>query len=323
MEYSKIQGFTISKYTLGTVQLGMPYGIANKSGQPNIKQSFDILETAVRYGINAIDMAADYGTAEEVVGKYLLTLKNNEDKPLLVTKFAIRQAENLTDDDIERQVRIFVENSVQHLQIKKLQILLLHNAADMYLYGSPISKTLRKLINEGLVGKVGVSVYTASDVEKMLEEDLYEVVQLPLNIMDHRLVKRGIIEKLRQKEIVIFVRSVFLQGLFFLNPDELPANLKDAREPLLQLRQLANEEGISVAQLALSYIRDMDGITSLVVGAEKPEQVRSNAELINSAPLSENVRSRIEGMFLNVPNHVLNPSVWNVPEIWDDIDKED
>jgi aryl-alcohol dehydrogenase-like predicted oxidoreductase len=322
MEYSKIKGLTISKYTLGTVQLGMSYGIANKSGQPDMKKSFDILETAIKLGINAIDMASDYGTAEEVVGKYFLTVKKDDDTPLLITKFTIHHADNLTDDDIEMQVRIFVEDAIKRLQIKKLPIFLLHRVEDMYLHGESISKALRKLINEGLIGKAGVSVYSGSDVEKMLEDDLYEVVQVPMNIIDHRLVKRGIIEKLRQKGIIVFVRSVFLQGLFFLNPDELAPNMKDAREPLLQLRQLAKEEKIPVAQLALSYIRDMDGITSLVIGAEEPEQVRSNVELINTPKLSANIRNKIDDMFLNVPNHVLNPSVWNRPELWDEIDKQ-
>jgi aryl-alcohol dehydrogenase-like predicted oxidoreductase len=321
MEYSRIKELKISKYTLGTVQLGMSYGIANKSGQPDRQKSFDILETALKCGINAFDMASDYGTAEEVVGEYLLTLPKDVDKPLLITKFSIQQDGNLTDEGIEKQIRVFVGDAIRRLQTKKLPIFLLHRVEDMYLYGSSISKALHKLINEGLIGRAGVSVYNGSDVEKMLEDDLYEVVQIPMNIIDHRLIKSGVIGKLRQKGIIVFVRSVFLQGLFFLNPDELAPNMKDAREPLLQLRQLADEEGISVAQLALSYIRDMDGIASLVIGAEKPDQVRSNAELINTPKLSANIRNKIDGMFLNVPNHVLNPSVWNRPELWDDIDK--
>lgn len=333
MYYTRIKDLNISKLTLGTVQLGMDYGIANKSGKPSINEALEILEITVKNGINSFDTASLYGNSEEVLGRFFKNVetqkiaeeKNSEkknDQPLVTTKFKIISEDDvasakisddisanistvtsssISDADIEKQIYQWVEYSLERLKIKKIPIYLLHNAKDMIKYGKIVPETLKKLKKEGLIDKAGVSVYHPEEVEEMLKYDIYEAVQLPMNILDQRMINKGIIQKLKEKNIIVFVRSVFLQGLFFLDPVNLPPKVQIAREPLLLLRKLAEKEGMSIAQLAIAYIRDIDGVCSLVLGVETSEQIAENIRLINTPAISEKTRYEIETSFRAVP----------------------
>jgi aryl-alcohol dehydrogenase-like predicted oxidoreductase len=171
----------------------------------------------------------------------------------------------------------------------------------MWLYGNAVRQTLAKLKNEGLIEKAGVSVYEVSEAERMLNAGIYEAIQIPMNIFDLRMAHSGILEKLKNSGTLVFVRSVFLQGLFFLNPDTLPEGFKSARKYLKKLNTIAKEADISIAQLAISYIRDLDGVSSLVLGAETPEQINDNINLINSPKLDSEVSAMVEKLSEEVP----------------------
>lgn len=122
----------------------------------------------------------------------------------------------------------------------------------------------------------------------------------------------GGIEKLCKADIIVFVRSVFLQGLFFKDPENLPQGiLQKAAEPLRQIRNIAQAEGISVANLAISFIRDLEGVSSLVLGSETPKQVLQNIELVKSPPLSKDIRSKIMSMFDYIDQRIIMPWTWN------------
>ena len=310
MQYTSIRDMNISKLTLGTVQLGMDYGIANNKGKPNEDESFNILQTATEGGVNSFDTSLLYGDSEIVLGNYFSSTKHSLNNLVLTTKFKIRHDNNLTNNDIERQMYEFVEQSMRRLKINKVPVYMLHNPADMVLYGNIVPQTLKQLKNEGLIGMAAVSVYASEEAYEMMQNEIYEAIQVPINIFDNRVIKSGAISKLHEANKIIFVRSIFLQGLFFMNPELLTGNLIDAKESLINLARLANKEGLSIQQLALSYIRDMEGVSSLVIGAETPEQVRENIKLMEGTSISEKTKYEISKLFDNIPTHILNPGLW-------------
>lgn len=310
MQYENIKGMKISKYTLGTVQLGIDYGIANRGGKPDIEKSFNILRTAEELGINAYDTSEAYGDSENVLGKYFTEKSDKSHQPLIITKVRARPGDEAEGADLEKNITSYVEASLDRLNIKRIPILLLHNPNDLYTFGKRIADVMERLVARGYIEKAGASIYTTEDVEEMLKYDVYEAIQVPMNVFDHRLTKSGAIKKLKDKNTIIFVRSIFLQGLFFLNPEELQGKLVKAREPLVKLRQFADKAGLNIAQLALSYIRDMEGISSLVIGAETPEQVRENAKLMEAPQLDQDLIEEIGRTFTDIPVEVLNPSMW-------------
>jgi aryl-alcohol dehydrogenase-like predicted oxidoreductase len=108
----------------------------------------------------------------------------------------------------------------------------------------------------------------------------------------------------------VFVRAVFLQGLFFRDPDTLPSCLSEAGPYLRILRDAARAEGMTVAELALGHVRDLPAVTSLVVGAETVDQVRENLRLFSAPPVSAATNEWLRRAFDDVPERVLNPSLW-------------
>ncbi len=310
MDYIKFNGKDISKITLGTVQLGMNYGINNSDGKPSDEVAGQILSTAVKGGITALDTSSAYGTSEKVLGDYFK--KNNIKKPTIITKFRIMSHENpLSKLQAEKKIIEQVENSLENLGCNKLPLLLIHNEYDLDVYGEVVINTLKKLQREGLVEKLGASLNHFSYVDKVIKSDIFEAVQIPLNMMDVKNAYGNEIKRLIKENMFIFVRSVFLQGLFFKNPESLPQGvLQNAKEPLKKIRKIAEEENMSIAGLAIAYVRDLEGVSSLVMGAEKPEQVNDNINLINVKKLSDMAREKITAAFKDVDDRVLCPWLW-------------
>ena len=194
----------------------------------------------------------------------------------------------------------------------RIPIYLLHRASDINAYGGLVIESLLRLKQEGLIEVLGVSVYTPEEVVKALEVEAIIAIQVPINIFDHRLIKEGLLNQLKNRNFIVFARSIFLQGLFFLDRRNLPSALALTEKPLERLQELSNEHKIAISQLALTFVRDLSGITSLVIGAETPNQVLENVKLMRSPPLSTEIRKEIMSTFSDMPLELINPGLWNL-----------
>jgi aryl-alcohol dehydrogenase-like predicted oxidoreductase len=303
--------FSISKITLGTVQLGLKYGIANKMGKPDLESSYEILQTASQNGINSFDTAPNYGDSEKILGQYFDKLSLPV-KPVITTKIPkVTLDEGQSAKLVYDNVKTSVLKSSKLLGMDKIPICLLHDPSDMKKYNGAVTKSLIRLKNEDVVNLIGVSVYTPTEVKEFLDLDCFDVIQLPLNLFDTRLIKSGLLQELNKAGKLIFARSIYLQGLFFLNPEELPKNLAVATEYLKTLNDISVESGISMQQLAFTFVRDLK-VDSLVIGCETPSQVLKNVELLNSPPLREGVLETILKAFNDLPERIINPTMWGM-----------
>ena len=281
----------ISKMTLGTVQLGMNYGIANQGGKPDEEKSFAILRSALEGGVTSLDTARAYGDSEQVIGRFLKTWEGA--KPFITTKIPTLQGE--TPAELEAFVVNSIEVSLENLGVSGVDAVMLHTAGDIFTHGRAAVDALSALIRRGYAKQVGVSVYNADEINEMLKYKELSVTQVPMSIFDQRLIASGTMEQLKEREITVFVRSVFLQGLFFLDPDmmEDPILIEHAAPKIRILREIAGAEGVSVAQLAIAFMRDCVGVTSLVLGADTPEQVRDNIAYFDTPALEPAVAAGI------------------------------
>jgi aryl-alcohol dehydrogenase-like predicted oxidoreductase len=195
-----------------------------------------------------------------------------------------------------------VETSLKNLGVSKVGAIMLHSAPDVAMYGQSLADAMGKLLELGYAEQVGVSVYDNEQIEEMLKYDVYTVTQVPMSIFDQRLIANGAVKKLQEKGVTVFVRSVFLQGLFFLDPDGItdPILLEHAAPKIRTLRQIAKAEGMTVAQLAIAFMRDTVGVTSLVLGADTPEQVKENIAYFDAPSLSESVMATLREEFAQV-----------------------
>lgn len=292
---------TIGKFsamTLGTVQLGMNYGIANQDGKPSEEKSFSILQSALEGGITSLDTARAYGDSEQVIGRFLKQWQGAV--PAIVTK--VRKLEGSTPKELEKFVTESVEQSLADLGVSKVDAVMLHGAQDPIIHGKACADAVKALVDHGYTDKVGVSVYTAEDIEGMLSYDIFSVTQVPMSIFDQRLIAGGSVDKLKERDYTVFVRSVFLQGLFFLDPDTMtdPILQEHAAPKIRLLRQIAGELGLTVEQLAIAFMRDCAGVTSLVLGADTPEQVKANIKAFDTPTLSEDVMNTLKKEFAEV-----------------------
>lgn len=297
MDYSETHGLHLSKLMLGTAQLGLPYGMANAHGQPSLKESMALLDTARAGGINCFDTARNYGESEKVLGAYFTGRPGHG--CTLVTKYRIDPELGTDPAAVERQLITCAEESLQRLGLEQLPVYLAHQADDITLYGDAVPRTLEWLRSRGLVRRLGVSVYSAAQVDAMLEHGLFEAVQLPMNVFDLQFLRGGQLEKLEKAGWMVFVRSIFLQGLFFM--PGLPEAFAWVQPWVDKLKHIAAESSISIAQLVLAYVRDLPGITCLVLGAETPHQVRENIGLMAAPELDAPVRQAVTGLSENLP----------------------
>ncbi|MBR7165457.1 MAG: aldo/keto reductase [Clostridia bacterium] len=283
--------------TIGTVQLGMNYGIANFDGKPSEEKSFAMLRAAFESGVLSMDTARAYGNSEEVIGAFLKTWEGP--MPYITTK--VRRM-NDPEGDIEAHAIRSVEESLQRLGVKKVDCILLHNPVDLYQHGPKLEQAMKRLVELGYTDRIGISVYTREDVDEMLKYPAYSATQVPMSIFDQRLIADGTVERLKERGYTVFVRSVFLQGVFFLDPDKItdPILLEHAAPRIRLIREIAAEEGMTVAQLAIAFMRDTPGVTSLVLGADTPEQVKENVSYFDVPALAPAVRERLEREFQEV-----------------------
>lgn len=288
----------LSAMTLGTVQLGMNYGIANNSGKPDEATSFSILRSALENGITSLDTARAYGDSEQVIGRFLKTWEG--EIPCITTK--IQKFKGDTPTELEAHAVESLENSLENLGVSAVDTVMLHAAGDIFTHGQKVVSALESLIRRGYTKQVGVSVYNAAELEEMMKYDVLTATQVPMSIFDQRLIACGSIDRLKERNITVFVRSVFLQGLFFLDPDKIddPILMEHAVPKIRLLRQIAKAEGMSVAQLAIAFMRDCAGVTSLVLGADTADQVRSNIAYFDTPALDGSVMAKLKAEFAHV-----------------------
>lgn len=303
----------ISKITLGTAQLGTKYGIANVNGKPDFKTAIQILNYSWKNLINTFDTSPVYGNSEKIIGSFISSInKSNIDKPLVITKLpAINKKDNLNFKFLYNSIKEQIKQSLYNLKIEKIPFYLIHHAPDIFFKEGLIIECLSQLKEEGLIERIGVSVYKTEEVEFSLEFKEINVIQIPINIFDHRFIKAGLLKRLKKKNLIVFARSIYLQGLLFVPPEKLPNNLEFARKQLISLRNLIGDYNIDINKLAFLFVRDLPEITSLVIGAEKIEQISKNLALLNEEPLPNEIRERINNQFSDVDEKIINPSFWN------------
>ena len=195
MKYTNKKGYRFSKLSVGTVQLGMPYGISNVDGKPPQAIARNILDAAMHSGITTFDTSESYGSAEDVIGKYITT--HGHTLPTVVTKFKLGINSTYSTTLVREEIYQSVESSLRRLNLKKIPVYLFHKdpRQEMQNLIQPLSIVLGELKDKGLIDIGGISAYGPEDVDFVLNHDIFEAVQIPLNIFDQRLINN---EKLAQ-----------------------------------------------------------------------------------------------------------------------------
>lgn len=294
----------LSRLTLGTVQLGLPYGIANQTGQPAYRQALAIIRAAYEGGVRCLDTAASYGASEETLGAVLEDLELL-DGVTIVTKVKPIEGD-LNAGEAYALVEASVLQSLERLRVEFIPICLMH-WEDNFRY----FEALRELQERDLVGHVGCSVMTPAATEAILASGLVDAIQVPGSVLDSRFVAPGgISQRAAEQGVAVFLRSIYLQGLVYLAEDQIPPELGDVIAPRRRLQEIAAEQGMTMAELCLRYALGLDGVASVVVGVETPEQMAQNLKLCAAGPLGDDLMARVAEAVPQLPDIVVMPTLW-------------
>lgn len=253
--------------SLGTVQFGTDYGITNQSGQTPFEEVARILQFA-KGKINILDTAPGYGTSEKVLGENRILDFN------IVTKTPHIKSETIGLQELEKVENCFFQ-SLESLKIPSVYGLLIHNPNDMFKEGSDkLFKKISDLKQKGFVKKIGVSVYTQSDIEGLCKKYNFDIVQVPLNVLDQRLVKSGTLKNLKERGIEIHARSIFLQGILLNDISVLDNRFTDIVPILKDYFSELKINEINKVEGALSFINSLKEIDQVIIGVNNLEQLK-------------------------------------------------
>jgi aryl-alcohol dehydrogenase-like predicted oxidoreductase len=290
----------IKKLGLGTVQWGLPYGIANQHGITSPNAVTKLLTAARSHGIEVLDTASSYGKSEAVLGE------NNLDGFKVITKTPSYFCQRITTTEIDLLSETFYR-SLNLLSVKKVYGLLIHHADNLLIPGGErLIAQMMSLKKEGLVQKIGVSVYDSIQVDSVLKVFNPDLIQLPLNIFDQRLQESGHLELLKSQGTEIHVRSVFLQGLLLMPLNDVPAFFKPIYPLLVSWSDAAREQGFTPHQAAIAFVKNLPHVDTVLVGLDSSSQFNA---CIDSFSIDRKFDAF--GLACNDPVFV-NPSMWKI-----------
>ncbi len=265
------------KLALGTAQLGMPYGVANTSGQPDDAEARAIVEAAWRGGVRFFDTAQAYGTSQAVLGRCFRELD------IGARVKVISKLDPAIPSSSVAAIRDAVENTLEQLGVPCLWALLLHRESQLDAWEGVLGPCLLDLRDRGLVERLGVSVYGSEAAHRALSMPDMEVLQVPANVFDRRMKRAGVFDRAARRDRRIFVRSVFLQGLALMLPSEVPAEVPFARQAVTAYVEHCREIGVDRRSFALAQVRHMAPEACLVIGAETRQQCVANCRSMGDA----------------------------------------
>lgn len=303
---------TSAELVLGTAQLGLAYGAANRTGQPSEYESHLILRAAVNAGVRWIDTAAAYGSSEQRIG----TALPGSPRVRISTKLSpLEQLEDTSEPgEVRWAVRESVRRSCARLKVDRLEVLLLHRAAHLTQFNGVAWKSVKELRDEGIVYDLGVSVYSPEEALQAIADSDIRHVQLPFNVLDWRWRESGFVEALAKRPgVTVHARSALLQGLLAADPQVQWPQIDgiDPQDMTARITRIARDLGRdSAADLCLAYARAHGWIDGVVVGMENIMQLALNIALFKRPPLTQAEIDHVDLVLPRASEELLNPALW-------------
>jgi len=249
---------------LGTAQFGMAYGVANQAGKVAPDDVRRILALARDRGIDTVDTAMDYGDSESCLGE------SGVADFRIVTKLSALPDEVV---DVERWVRGKVQASLQRLGVQSIQGLLLHRPHQLSgPKGPALARALQGLKDDGQVAKIGVSIYSPSELDSVCQACPIDLVQAPFSVLDRRLHTSGWLQKLHDAGVEVHVRSVFLQGLLLMPRGGIPDKFKPWAPVWDAWHDWLQASACPAVLACIGFARSFPQIQRIVVGVDSLDQ---------------------------------------------------
>ena len=287
-----------TKIGIGTAQWGMPYGISNVEGQSSPEQALEILSLAEDAGLTLVDTASLYGSAELLLGRAKL------DRFSIVTKTPHFAHKKITRSDYHSVLSAFSE-SIDRLNVASVYGLLIHDVRNIFTQGGEhLIDAIIYLKQQKKICKIGFSAYTSLQIEKACALFSPDIVQLPINIFDQRLLLDGTIQCLSRQGVEIHARSIFLQGLLLMQPTSIPAYFSQWIKSFESWHHRCLDLGVLPQSAALEWVCRIPEISYALVGFQNAGQLHQL--LANPVDLGNETFNELA----LTDQNLLNPSLW-------------
>ena len=292
--------------TLGTVQLGMAYGVASRYGRPDDAEAAAILRVGMDGGVAHWDTARIYGDAEERIGAFL----EGRTGPQIITKLAPMTKDIHAEADIAVAQDASIAASCRALRREQLDVVMFHQSSDMFRAGAMTHLTGH--LASGRIGALGASVYNPADAAACVADKRITHLQVPFNILDGRWLENEFQDAVAARpDVQVHVRSAFLQGLL-VGPKSIWPSWLDKREEIyLALEHLVTASGRQNRKdFCLSYVRSFPWVHSVVIGVHRAAQLSEILTLAQEDIFTADQCQAVRSAFQDVPKRLLNPSKW-------------
>ena len=284
-----------SRIALGTAQLGLGYGVANRTGQLSRHEAAATLDLARRHGMDTLDTAIAYGNSEERLGEIGVS-----DWRIVSKLPAVPEGCR----DVAGWVREQIDGSLARLGVTRLYGVLLHRPAQLRNeYGDALHRALHDLKEAGLAEKIGISIYEPDELGAIRDYPV-DLIQSPFSVFDQRLLSSGWLERLHAQGVEVHVRSIFLQGLLLMHPRARPPYFARWEPQWRKWDQWLEREGVSALRACLAFALAQQQIARVVVGVDGRDHL-------------EQLLSAVEGPRVSPPmdlacedSALVNPSQW-------------
>jgi aryl-alcohol dehydrogenase-like predicted oxidoreductase len=287
-----------NKIAIGSAQFGLNYGVSNQHGKVEHLEVASILYEAYTRGIEIIDTAIAYGNSEQLLGEIgISSWKVVSKLPKVPTEITA------TSTWVEQSVC----GSLQRLNTSQLYGLLLHRPEQLLsAQGESLYRSLHLMKDQGLVQKIGISIYSPTELETLCDHFSFDLIQVPYNILDRSLERSGWLSKLKSLGVEVHVRSVFLQGLLLMNSLNRPAYFSRWQSFWQQWEQWLTETQLTSLQACLRFVLANPDIDRVVVGVDSLSQLQ---EILVAT--TGKFPSPPDGLSCDDPA-LINPSRWKL-----------
>lgn len=297
-------GIEVSEIAFGCVEIGMPYGIGVEGPKDMLseKEAVELLNLAVDSGINFFDTARMYGNSEDIIGK---AFKSRRHEVVLATKcvhLLDAQGKLPPKGKIKEIIEQSLLESLRNLQTDYVDLFMLHQATPEILDNEEILTTFAKLKKKGLFRATGVSTYTTEVSKKTIDSGLWNMIQLPFNLMDQR---QGVLFKeAEEKGVGIVVRSVLLKGLLSDRGVNLHPALSKVEKHIANYKRLLEGCNYDLSSLATKFALSFPEVSAVLIGIDKKEYLEQALKTVDGTYLGEEKLKTIREMAYPDPEFI-------------------
>ena len=269
----------MNKIALGSAQFGMNYGIKNSSKVPTNEEIKKILDLSKLKKIDLIDTAMEYGSSEKKIG-------NNDNYNFkVITKLPSLDEKT---KNLDKWIKEKVDLSLKNLKRSTLYGLLFHDP-NMLLgsEGNQIYETVNDLKKDGIIEKIGLSIYSPSSLDFLVPKYKIDIVQAPFNLIDRRLLHSGWLKKLDNLGIEVHARSIFLQGLLLTPCKEIPKKFEKWTYLFKKLEEWANQNKIELLEACVLYVSSFKMFKKIIIGIDNIAQLDEILNISSKSSLSK------------------------------------